>query len=501
MTFRRRIVKNGHTYLYEVRSYREKGRVKQAVNYLGTEIEREGKMEILPPRYRRGIRSVLDSSAYIMFRTAEDYGFTAEYEDALNGLTSIPQAAMKIVMLAAECMVGREHSIHVHTGIPELREKEIRDVVELVGRKDPDVVATLERSMAPSLIRKYGSSGIVYDLSAIRYFGTENDLARYGHYYHVNGENREINFALAVTRKGGIPIHNRPLAGNIPSVSSIRSFSLELKDYGILTILIVMDRGFYSDENIKDLSNYTVIGALPSTVTLHDDLTAESEGMDSSRNYFQHNGETIFVREKSVRGIRYVVYFSPRLRSSKLESFYSRLSEMEGSLNILKEKKFDSPMDMMRTVGEQIKGFGNLIDVAYDRDAITFSYELKHKAIQRRTNKFGYSILFTNSSIRAQDILRIYREKDTVEKAFSHLKPHLEPFFSRSESGTRARLFLTVLGYTLVAIIADRCGITYNQALKTISGIREVVYSDGSHSHAEYTKEQRELMEKLKIVL
>ena len=97
--------------------------------------------------------------------------------------------------------------------------------------------------------------------------------------------------------------------------------------------------------------------------------------------------------------------------------------------------------------------------------------------------------------------VRSYREKDIVEKAFSHIKPHLEPFFSRSENGTRARLFLTVLGYTLVAMMAERCGISYNQVLKTISGIREVVNSDGSHSHAEYTKEQRELIEKLKIDL
>ncbi|MEM4090634.1 MAG: hypothetical protein QXQ46_07815 [Thermoplasmatales archaeon] len=68
-------------------------------------------------------------------------------------------------------------------------------------------------------------------------------------------------------------------------------------------------------------------------------------------------------------------------------------------------------------------------------------------------------------------------EKDAVEKAFSHLKPHQEPFFSRSEKGTRARLFLAILGYTLAAVIACRCGIKYNRVLKTISGVREVVYS------------------------
>lgn len=48
MTFTRKIVKNGHIYLYEVRSYREKGRVKQTIKYLGKEIEKDGKNEILP---------------------------------------------------------------------------------------------------------------------------------------------------------------------------------------------------------------------------------------------------------------------------------------------------------------------------------------------------------------------------------------------------------------------------------------------------------------------
>ena len=146
-------------------------------------------------------------------------------------------------MLAAETIAGPDYSIHLHAGIPELKEKEIRDVVELVGMKDPDVASILERSMATDFITEFRSSGIIYDLSAIRYYGFSNDLARFG-YYHMNGESREINFFLAVTRKHGIPIHYRTIAGNIPSLSTIHTFSGELKDYGIFTILIVIDRGF-----------------------------------------------------------------------------------------------------------------------------------------------------------------------------------------------------------------------------------------------------------------
>ena len=50
-------------------------------------------------------------------------------------------------------------------------------------------------------------------------------------------------------------------------------------------------------------------------------------------------------------------------------------------------------------------------------------------------------------------------------------------------------MFFTVLGYTLSDIIACKCGISYNQALNTISGMREVVYSSGAHAPAEYKKE------------
>ena len=107
-----------------------------------------------------------------------------------------------------------------------------------------------------------------------------------------------------------------------------------------------------------------------------------------------------------------------------------------------------------------------------------------------------YTKLFTNTRLKAEEVLRIY-----MEKAFSHLNPHLEPFFSRSENGTRAKLFLTVLGYMMVTMMTSKCDIPYGQALKIISGIREVVYSNGPHAHMEYTKEQRALIEKLKIDL
>ena len=85
-----------------------------------------------------------------------------------SGLTGISDPAGKIVMLAAECITGPDHSIHLHIGIPELKEKEIRDLIDLVGSNDPDIIAILEKSIAKYIIDEFGSSGIVYDLSPVR---------------------------------------------------------------------------------------------------------------------------------------------------------------------------------------------------------------------------------------------------------------------------------------------------------------------------------------------
>ena len=77
-------------------------------------------------------------------------------------------------------------------------------------------------------------------------------------------------------------------------MSTISAFSKELVDYGIVTILIVMDRGFYSANNMRNLKDYSIIGALPSSLTIHDDLIHGSAGIEDSRNYLQYGDETVF---------------------------------------------------------------------------------------------------------------------------------------------------------------------------------------------------------------
>ncbi len=500
MTYIRRLVRGNNVYLYEVTSYRDKetGKVRQRSEYKGKEIIKDNTITVRKPRNRITARKVLDSAPYIIYRFAEDFGIQDSFISALDGFTNIREAARRIVILAAGSIMGSFGSIDLHTGIHDGSVKEDRDLMDLAGSLDPDIISMLERSLSGRIVKSFGSSGIVYDLSAIRYFGSENDLAGYGHYYHSNGGKKEINFVLAVTRDHGIPVHHRVLPGSIVSVSTIKNFVSELTDFGIPSIMIVMDRGFYSKKNILDLKRYSLIGAIPATLTLYRDLLSRSRGIENSRNYIPSGNDTIFHMEHSVEGTRYIVFFSTKLRADKIQAFYSNLSDMERDLHEMQDQEFNSEQDMIRSVtaaGKMLK----YIEIIPSGKA--FTYRLKHNAIQARTNRMGFFVLFTNTRMSAEDILRIYRQKDVVEKAFMHSKQCMQPLYARSERGTRARMFLSILGYSIMAMIASRSGFTYQQTEKIISGIKEVVYTNGSHSVVELTKEQKELLEKISIEL
>ena len=82
----------------------------------------------------------------------------------------------------------------------------------------------------------------------------------------------------------------------------------------------------------------------------------------------------------------------------------------------LQDQEFNSQQDMIRSV---TKAAGKLLKYIEIRSSgKTFTYRLKHNAVQARTNRMGYFVLFTSTRMSADDILRIYRQKDVVEKAF-----------------------------------------------------------------------------------
>ena len=248
-----------------------------------------------------------------------------------------------------------------------------------------------------------------------------------------------------------------------------------------------------------DLRDYSLISAIPASLKIYGDLLTKSKNIENSRNYIQYHKDTVFYREHSIDSNRYIVYFSAKSRADRIQAFYSRLSDVENGLKNLQEKEFDTEQDMIQTAVSALGNMSRYFEIHASNGSLT--YRIRHNAIQARTNRMGFFVLFTNTMIGADEILRIYREKDVVEKAFMHSRAGMEPLYASTEIGTRARIFLSILGYAMMRMIANRCGLSYSETERITSRIKEVVYSNGSYAPVELTKEQKYVLEKLSIEL
>lgn len=74
--------------------------------------------------------------------------------------------------------------------------------------------------------------------------------------YGKNKENDplpQLNLALVFGETSNLPFYYRKLAGNIPDSKTVKNLLADLDLFGFSKVKLVMDRGFYSEDNINAL--------------------------------------------------------------------------------------------------------------------------------------------------------------------------------------------------------------------------------------------------------
>jgi transposase len=72
--------------------------------------------------------------------------------------------------------------------------------------------------------------------------------------YDDGGIDKQIRLLFVIDKKSSLPLYFRYLPGNIVDVSSLTTTIEELKKYNINSSFALVDAGFYSENNIKDLN-------------------------------------------------------------------------------------------------------------------------------------------------------------------------------------------------------------------------------------------------------
>ena len=241
----------------------------------------------------------------------------------------------------------------------------------------------------------------------------------------------QLNLALVFGQESNLPFYYRKLAGNTPDTKTIRHLIEELNILGYSKVKLVLDRGFYSEDNINNLfKNHMkfLAGVSMSLIFVREELDAIYDTFRSfewySENYelYCHTVRTTwdYTQKRPYKG--------DTLKESRrlyIHYYYNIDRAAED------EKSFDRKLIALKQElesGERVPGHAKLYQ-QYFITKTTPKRGTKAHIIDENVSKakryYGFFALITNEKMDAITALELYRNKDVVEKAFGNLKERL----------------------------------------------------------------------------
>ncbi len=302
------------------------------------------------------------------------------------------------------------------------------------------------------------------------------------------------------------PFHFKLFPRSINDVVTLKNLVAEIKAFGIAKSLFILDRGFYSESNIKEMTaeNIDFILPLPFSVNIGKGLISETnKDIENPANAKRFGGDIFYVLESEVligevNAYGYVL-FNKKREGSETNSFYNRLIDIESALN---GKEFKNPIgEFKRTAGN----FERYLECIVEGKTIHLRRRIN--AISQASNRFGKTILLSATKRRWDEVLSLYRERDEVEKKFDDLKNELEamPLRVHKIETLQGLLFIFFVSLIMRAILLRKARESELLDKKSIEeillelGKLRAVKVGGKWRLTEISKKQRTILEKMMI--
>jgi transposase len=258
------------------------------------------------------------------------------------------------------------------------------------------------------------------DITSVSSYSEQNEYVRNG--YNRDGEDLpQINLCMLLGEESGLPTYFEVLPGSIKDVSALKNVVDIIAKIGAKKVHLVMDKGFYSERNIDGMyeAHYKFTIGVPFTVKWAKEFVSQSrDGLESFSNYRRIGQRDYFIHNQldSWKGHRcYKHVFYDSLRAA--EEYAAFLRQVEQWRMELVEN---------RTVTEHKK--------YYDRYFIIKETPVRGRkivvwdeAVQEFKQKTaGFFVILSNDIKEPMEALRIYRNKDAVEKGFDDMKNALD---------------------------------------------------------------------------
>jgi transposase len=498
-------VKN-HIYLYRVESYwdKEKKQSRQKRVYLGKKDPDTG--ELLKEESTYGSWDY-GHTAFLQV-LSKRLGVTAEIKKAF------PSIWVELITLALYKLAeGKPLYLCSHwmetvelEEKPQLSSQRVSALLHEISRQKEKVFRFFT---SWSFRNKDANRFIVFDITSFSSYGRSIDYLEWG--YNRDKETLpQVNLGVVYGRPLDLPLFYSLYPGSIHDVSTLTNVLTELNILSLDASTFVLDKGFYSSANLSKMRAIKHIIPLP--------LRNKGE-----RELVEKHQNSIRSSEYAISCNTHVLYCVPEKISIASVDYraYVYLDERRGADE--KEVFLKAIMECQRYVEKEgYRSKAQFNDFFTDRKPALLPYFGLHKtgnryelrrhteAINTALSRMGMFVLITNTDISGEEALRLYREKDGVEKCFDSLKNNLSLKRLRVHSqealeGLLFIEFLSLILYSAISKVMRESGLnttlTIPEVLFELRKIKKIRFGRKKTMISEISKNQRRILSAFDISL
>jgi len=361
--------------------------------------------------------------------------------------------------------------------------------------------------------RHKGGRTVLHDITSVSSYSQSLDLAEWGH--NRDDENLpQVNFSLAAT-SAGLPLFYRVIPGSIPDVRTLSASIRIARDYGVENPCLSLDRGFYSQANLRDLLALkcgVLIGVPWSVKQANVLFKKHASRLESPRHGFLYRGVPLrHIADKwslDDATLTLHMYFDPGRHadiSLRCEKTVLALAAKAS------HETFRTGREAKAWIVENAGANASCLGVVKGADG-TKQIVTKPNQIAASTARAGYTLVLTHGREEADEtgeaVLGDYRARDVAEKLFDSFKTEDGQYRLRTanDNSVQGRFFLGFITLILRAEMEKRMhaadlhrSMTTAAVIDELGKAKALVTRQGNRILLEVSKKQRMLIAALKL--
>jgi len=343
---------------------------------------------------------------------------------------------------------------------------------------------------------------IAYDVTSISSYSENQEDVEYG-YNRDKEKLPQINLGMYFGEDTCLPIFYTKYAGSILDKSYLKYMMLYNDELNINNVNFVMDKGFYTKDNIIYMKSkeYPFIMCVSNKLITSNKLLDKHGASISSYSNYIKDMEVYSIKDiVNTYGVKtdvHIYYDEDKARIQKKDLY-------------CKIEKYDFEISQLKVLTKkQYKLYNKYFDVELNDDG-TFEYTKNSVKIDELARKHGYFILISTLKNKdSKEILSLYRRKDKVEKNFDNLKNYLD--FKRlrthKDSTTEGKLFVGFISLIIKSYIEYKLkdyfiknNSSVEKIFRELKKIKIVKMNNGQNLMAPLTSKQKKILNEFDIV-